>query len=134
MKYLVPIDGSENSLNAVKYAVELAKRVDADITLQYIIVFEPFLMSVPSVVESEGVPKAEKALAEAKSLCEGINVETITDRGASAADKIIDVAEDGNYDAIIIGSQGVSNLKRFAMGSVSTRVAQHSPCTVILVR
>ena len=51
-----------------------------------------------------------------------------------AGDKIIDIAEGGKYDTIVMGSQGLSNLKRFLLGSVSTRVSQYAPCTVVLVR
>ena len=96
--------------------------------------FEPFLLDAPRVVEKEGMPKAEAALAKAENLCQGLEVEKLIDKGSSAADKIIDVAEQNNYDTIVMGSQGMSALKRFAMGSVSTRVSQNAPCTVILVR
>ena len=74
--------------------------------------------------------EAEKKLAAYT----GIGVRKVIEHGSSAADKIVDLAETGKHDAIVMGSQGLSNLKRFLMGSVSTRVSQYAPCTVILVR
>lgn len=137
MKFLVPIDGSQNSLNAVSYAAMLADKFeDSTITLVYVIMFEQYAMASPALVETIGVAKANDALAEAEKMLENhtIPYEKVIERGSSAADKIIEVAEKGEHNAIVMGSRGLSNLKRFLMGSVSTRVSQHAPCTVILVR
>lgn len=135
MKFLVPIDGSKNSLAAVEYAADLAKRYDdATLTLSYIIMYEPYFMDSPELIEKNGQEKAKAVIEEAAKLCGDIKVEKIIEHGSSAADKIVDIAEEGGYDAIVMGSRGLSNLKRFLMGSVSTRVTQYAPCTVVLVR
>ncbi len=89
MKILVPIDGSQNALNAVNQA-------KADIQLT-IILLEPTAMRAKSFEE-------------------------------------ISSEDSEKFDAIIIGSRGMSDLKRFFPGSVSTRVSQHAPCTVTLVK
>ena len=139
MKILVPIDGSQNSLKAVEHAAMLAEKLDdVTVTLSYVIMYEQYVMASPALIETVGITKANEALAvaeeELKKYNTSIVVDKIVERGSSAADKIIELAEAGKYDMIVMGSRGLSNLKRFLMGSVSTRVSQHSPCTVVLVR
>ena len=138
MKLLVPIDGSKHSLKAVNYAATMAEKFgDSTITLAYVIMYEPYFMDSPELIEKNGQSKAEMVLGEAEkeiAKYSGIRVEKIVEHGSSAGDKIIDIAEGGKYDTIVMGSQGLSNLKRFLLGSVSTRVSQYAPCTVVLVR
>lgn len=138
MKILVPIDGSKNSLEAVSYAVEMAEKYgNSQVTLVYVIMYETYFMDSPTMVESKGEEKAGEAFDEALDMASKISdveIETLIKKGSSAADNIIDVADEGKYDVIVMGSQGISNLKRFLMGSVSTRVSQYAPCTVVLVR
>ena len=50
------------------------------------------------------------------------------------ADAIIDAAEQGGYDLIIVGSRGLNAVARFLTGSVSSRVVAHAPCSVLVVR
>ncbi len=51
-----------------------------------------------------------------------------------AADRIVEVAEEGDYDLIVIGSRGLSPLGRFLLGSVSDRVVHHAHCSVTVVK
>ena len=138
MKYLVPIDGSKQSMAAVEYAAKLAEKFEGStITLAYVIMYEPYFMDSPELIEKNGQAKASVVLDEAEKMLasySGIGVRKVIEHGSSAADKIAELAETGKHDAIVMGSQGLSNLKRFLMGSVSTRVSQYAPCTVVLVR
>lgn len=135
MKFLVPIDGSEHSTKAVEYVVNKAAYYEgSQIKLLFVIMFEPFFMDAPNAVRAEGKEKAEAALNAAKEICSGLNVECEIKEGSSAADVIIETAEQDGVDEIVMGSKGISNLKKFMMGSVSTRVAEHAECTVVLVR
>ena len=98
---------------------------------------EKEIAKINKQIEKNGQAKATVVLEEAEkklAAYEGIGVRKVIEHGSSAADKIVDLAETGKHDAIVMGSQGLSNLKRFLMGSVSTRVSQYAPCTVILVR
>ena len=135
MKYLVPIDGSELSKKSVKYVADKAAKYEgSEVILLFVIMFEPFLMYAPDTIRAEGKAKAEKVLAELQPMCEGVTVKSLVEEGSSAADVILNVAEQEGVDEIVMGSKGISNLKKFAMGSVSSRVAEHAECTVVLVR
>jgi nucleotide-binding universal stress UspA family protein len=50
------------------------------------------------------------------------------------AETIINVAEKGKYDLIIVGKRGLSTVKRFFLGSVSDDVSHHAKCSVLIVR
>jgi len=47
---------------------------------------------------------------------------------------ICDVAADGDFDLVVVGSHGHGVLKRLLIGSVSNHVLQHAPCPVLVVR
>lgn len=138
MKILVPIDGSDNALLAVKYAGNMANlQPDVHITLMYVITFEPYSMGDASFIEKSCRSEAEEALAHAEEVLDSVSPtkpDHYIGRGFSAADQILEVAESEKFDTIVMGSRGLSDLKRFFIGSVSTRVSQHAPCTVILVK
>lgn len=59
--------------------------------------------------------------------------ETILDI-SSAADSIVNHAENKNVDLIVIGTKGRTGLKRFLIGSVSGGVVAHAKCSVLVVR
>ena len=50
------------------------------------------------------------------------------------ATMIVDEAEHEGADVIVMGTRGLNTAKRWLMGSVSSRVVQHAPCNVLVVR
>lgn len=139
MKVLVPIDGSQNALKAAEHAGHLAAlEKDMQLTLLYVITFEPKSSREASYTET-AIPNEAQAILHAAAdtihaEAPGISIEEKVIRGFSAADVILDCAELEKFDQIIMGTRGLSNVQRFLLGSVSTRVSQHSPCTVTLVK
>lgn len=53
-------------------------------------------------------------------------------RSGTPYEEIILQAEKGKYDFILIGHRGMSNVKRFFIGSVAAKVVRHSPCSVLV--
>ena len=51
-----------------------------------------------------------------------------------AGEEIIKVAEKTRADLIVVGSRGLSQLKRVVLGSVSQKVVRYAPCSVLIVR
>ena len=127
-KILVAIDGSESAEKALKYAVQLAKKHKAKVTL--LNVQESKLFSLkPKVIKEVG----ERVLSEAVAKVKGSNVSTQLEFG-NPAETIIEVAEKKNHDLIVVGSRGLSSVKRFLLGSVSDDVSHHAKCSVLIVR
>ena len=72
-----------------------------------------------------------KAEEKAKKLT-SLNVFTRLERG-NPDEVIIETAKDGNFDMIVVGSRGLGR-RDFALGSVSSRVAENAPCPVLIVK
>jgi len=51
-----------------------------------------------------------------------------------AAEEIIKAAYRFRADLIVMGSRGLTGVKRTLLGSVSSRVTRHAPCSVLVVR
>jgi len=50
------------------------------------------------------------------------------------AEQLLTFAERKKCDLIVVGSRGVTGLRKFFLGSVSNKVACHAPCSVLVVR
>lgn len=50
------------------------------------------------------------------------------------AEAIVNYAQQHGVDLIVMGHRGMSNLRRFLVGSVADRVVDHAPCMVLVVR
>ena len=72
--------------------------------------------------------------AEAQARAAGVTeVETYA-RVGSAADAILDVAEEQGCDLVVVGNKGMTGATRFLLGSVPNKVSHHAPCSVLIVR
>jgi len=63
----------------------------------------------------------------------GFTAEAVCQLG-KPAEVIMKVASKHHADLIVMGAKGLGAIARFLLGSVSTRVVQHSPCSVLVVR
>jgi nucleotide-binding universal stress UspA family protein len=67
------------------------------------------------------------------ALSKGVDVETHAREG-HPAEVIIDVAKQVQADLIVVGSRGLTGIQRYLLGSVSSKVSEHAPCNVMIVR
>ena len=135
MKILVAYDGSESAHRALDQAAELAQSNGADVCV--VSVAEPLpqfgragAMLVPEE-EQERIHEladAKKALTE-----KGVSAKVVERKGDAAA-MIIEEAEKEGTDMIVMGTRGLNSAQRWLVGSVSSRVVQHAPCNVLVVR
>ena len=63
----------------------------------------------------------------------GVKVEPVFLRGIPA-EEILDYAEENDIDLIVMGTQGLTGVKRFLIGSVAENVLRHSKVPVMIVR
>ncbi len=138
-KILVPIDGSTHSLEAARHALNIAKLNNAKVTLLHVAVIPQFPRYFTSLERYEEDIRSEvrrwfdaiKDFEEAK----GVEIEEIINTSAlSIVEGIIHVAEEGNFDLIIISPRGKSMLKRLLLGSVTLGVVTYATCPVLVVR
>lgn len=127
-KILVGIDGSENAKKALEHAIQLAKKCKAEITLLNVEETKIFGLK-PKVAKEIG----ENILSGATAKVKEVEFNTQLEFG-NPAETIIEVAEKGNYDIIVVGSRGLSSVKRFFLGSVSDDISHHAKRSVLIVR
>ena len=63
----------------------------------------------------------------------GANAETRATKG-SPAESLISIAEDEDFDLIVVGSVGMTGAKRFKLGNVPHRISHHAPTDVLILR
>ncbi len=142
MKILVPVDGSQNSMEAVKVALKYAKATKTDI---YLMTVTPFISGLDLEISAGAMDslnesmksRGEEVLKKAQDILttEGVSAKTILSSSISAADDIVSFAEKEKVDLIIIGSRGLGGkATRFIMGSVASKVVGHAPCNVYVVK
>jgi len=142
MKILVPVDGSQNSMEAVKVASQYAKTAKADV---YLMTVSPFISGLDLEISAGAMEslnasmksRGEEVLSKAQAIltAEGISVKTILSSSISAADEIVGFAEKEKVDLIVIGSRGLGGkATRFIMGSVASKVFSHAPCNLYVVK
>ena len=139
-KILVAVDGSDSSKNAFRQACRITREDKSWLTV--ITVITPIslyheeleTLSAKEIISKKLKEEGERILAEIKKIAdeEGVSIKTILEEG-SPSDTIIDVAEKGNYDLIVIGRRGMTRLERALIGSVTARVIGSSPIDVLVV-
>lgn len=135
LKILVPIDGSEYSFKALLHACELAKVLNSKILIIY--VAEKLLPINLDKNEYSKILKkfGQKTLEKAKkiSMNKGIEPKIIQTEG-NIADEIIKCAKKEKCNLIIVGQKGFGKTLRFFLGSVSNKLANKSPCSILIVK
>lgn len=116
-------DGSETSEQAARFATYLLKAPGHQVTLF-------------GTIENEreaGAIKHSLDLMYARLRPTRSEVAIQLARG-HAAEEILNEAEAGDYDLVVIGARGRRGLTRFLIGSTSSRVVQYAPCSVLVVK
>ena len=78
-------------------------------------------------------PKAILAEAEEIARLRGVTIRTRWAPGRPA-ETVARIAREEGADAIYVGSRGKDDVENLLVGSVSTRLVQIAPCTVVVVR
>lgn len=134
MKVLIPIDGSEQSLNTIKAAACFINKKNTRLYLLTVRV--PIAAEVPwALMEDEEAVLKILSAAKLQAQAMGFKVakaeHTTFHEPASA---ICEYADEIQVDLIVMGSHGYQGLAKFLMGSVSERVFKEAKQPVIIVR
>jgi nucleotide-binding universal stress UspA family protein len=126
-RIVVALDGSAASRKALHF---LLKQCRPDARIELILVHVMPKLKYPEVKEvgKRLMGRDAKLLGAA-----GYGV-TQAPRLGRPADEIMAVARQHQADLILCGAKGLGAVGRMLLGSVSTKLAQHSPCSVLVVR
>jgi nucleotide-binding universal stress UspA family protein len=139
MRTLIAFDGSEHALRAIDFVCRhphvLGDR--ARVTVVFVAPQSP--LRVVAALGAEGsapLPaEAERTAQPALEKLRQAGIEaTLSDLTGDAGLEICELARDGGYDLIVIGSHGRGLLKRAVLGSVVERVLAHCNVPALIVR
>src|SRR5262245_20477021 len=136
---LVPIDFSEPSKKALRYALPFAEQFGAKITLLHVV--EPIAMPdfayFPMAIENKAVAdtceRNLELLCKQNALDPNLIEKTLVRHGKPFRE-ICEAARGLKVDLIIIATHGYTGLNHALLGSTAERVVRHAPCPVLVVR
>ena len=137
-KILIANDGSEGARHALKVAIDLAKKYNAELY---------------SISVEEGVPHYAATIGEVEEFRKEANdfFKKVNDEAGEIAEKegielhakvipghevetIINYAKEGKFDLLVIGFMGHSKIFGRVWGSTSQNITKLAPCTVVVVK
>ncbi|HHE32434.1 MAG TPA: universal stress protein [Chlorobaculum parvum] len=129
-RILCPTDYSDASDKALRYAVELARRVDAHVRFLHIREKDGYAPSASDDEASMPESFSQMLMSEIKN---GLQAD-VKDTGGEPKEVIISQAEQWGADLIVMGSHGRSGLMRLMMGSVAEAVYRSASIPVLLIK
>ena len=133
-RVLVPSDFSERAEPALKYAVDLANRFDAEIVGCHVIelpmVIIPLHEEEPvDVVASNAREKLESLLRAAGAKKFRVLIEQ-----GNPTRQLVRIAANEDIDLVVVSTHGRSGLSHMLMGSTAENLVRLTPCPVLVVR
>jgi nucleotide-binding universal stress UspA family protein len=156
-RILFVTDGSEHSKNAIKHLRQCPIPEDANVTILHVLPPEmtpdmllrswPYgIDSLPPVFTKEVEQGLIARSVEEKELGEellkgtqeeftnlDIKGKTVLLQG-DAATEILNFADENQIDLIIAGSRGLSQMRSWLLGSVSSKLTHYAKCSILIVR
>jgi len=142
-RILVAVDGSKSAMDAVDYAIDMAKKFNAQLTtltVSHISLSSYGFASLPDAIKQSKEKHAleskqwfDKVSQNAKQNDVQIKTELI-DSQMSVDGTIVEYAESHDIDLIILGTKGRSGIKKLLLGSVATAVVKYATCPVMVVK
>ncbi len=129
-RILLATDGSGSSDRAVQFLLKSIRPDHGPVPTEVLVTHVMPFLRYPEIKET-----AEALLhgAADKLAKAGYRAKEVYATG-HPADEILKVVEQQNPDLLVTGAKGLGAVARFFLGSVSTALVQHSPCSVLVVR
>lgn len=140
-RIVVPIDFSEYSKKAFRYAIDFAQTFGAEMILVYVV--EPVIYPADFSFGQVALPSMEREIQDRgleqlqaliqKEVPAGISARS-TIRTGKPFVEIIQVAKEEKADLIVIATHGHSGIEHVLFGSTAEKVVRKSPCPVLSIR
>lgn len=134
---LVPIDGSEFSINAAIVAASIADKYSGKLTL---------LHAVSKPLSKTSIAELEQEIAHFRAEGRQILADALAATGktedeveivlswGNPMEIIPEEVEDKGYNLIVMGSRGLNAIRGILMGSVSERISMSVKCPVLIIK
>lgn len=140
MKILLPVDGSDASLDAVRHALRL---IHAGLRASFVLanvqepatLYEVVVAHDAEVIENVSAAAGAHALEAAQALVRAAGVEFESEVGTGDPGHVlVEIGENYGCELVIMGARGVGALHATLLGSVSTSVLHASGVPVMIVK
>ncbi|SHK17303.1 universal stress protein [Desulforamulus aeronauticus] len=141
-KILLAVDGSENAKRAVDYVLKMTrKQEDLMITVIHIINSQKEITKLRNIsseiqdIKERVVKNGMEIIERHVSIFENNHIKVATKLlDGDPATKIVEYAKLGEYDHIVLGTRGLTDLQSIVLGSVSHKVLALSECPVTFIK
>lgn len=150
MRLLLATDGSRDAWHAVEFLQQLGFPPSSTLTVLHVIkkaVHQTTQLLADArlspeefekIAEERFGPRGREGAELVRATCRAFADRALACEPMLAfgheADEVLKAARRLRTDLIIVGSRGLTGLRRMLLGSVSHRVARHAPCSVLVVR
>ena len=150
-KILVAIDGSDHSMKAAEYAIDLARANKAQLIALTVLDITKIGYAASAFIASpmHGLDELEQKRKEAqewldkvarltsshqKDNDDDIQFKSQIEESMSVAGTIVEFAENQNIDLIVVGSRGRSGFTKLLLGSIASRIVTYASCPVLVIK
>ena len=133
-RIVIAVDGSEEARRAARRGLELARAVDATVTVLAVLEQKALRLTRRSTEKRRLRERGEAALADVEALAETLDQSvTTTLLEGKPAVRISEYAADEDADLVVVGRQGLTGLGRRLLGGVTEQVLHRSDVPVLVV-
>ncbi|HZW22704.1 universal stress protein [Noviherbaspirillum sp.] len=136
---LVPFDGSDSALRAVRHAARLAKLI-AGTQIELLHVLDPVLVGEHTVISTQDIRRiqdeeAARVLQPAREVLDAEGIPYMAHHRCGApAGEIAQQVYESKCDAVVMGTRGLGPIASIMIGSVATRVIHLVDVPVTLIK
>ena len=133
-KILVPFDNSPNSKRALSNAIVLARLSNGALSLVHVISYHNAMAKIIQPYKGKMISHVKKFMKDAKhsAFKEGILVNQHILYG-NPSEKILDLMKKRQFDLVVMGRRGTTELTGPSLGSVSNALVQSSKVPILVV-
>lgn len=134
---LLAVDGSENSLRAAEEAIKIASLCDK--CMIEVVAVVDFSQAKKEVLHSQGkedleLARRNKLLPIEEKLKLNNLAYVIKILRGEPGEVIVDYANEGKFELVVIGSRGLNAVQEMVLGSVSHKIVKRVKCPVLIVK
>lgn len=130
MRILVPIDGSDNSFRALRFAADLADRYPC--TLHVVHITDVRGESTDHILERAREILDEEGIEDQPEVVTDVRLENI--RYANRVGKdVLEIAREDDYDHIVMGHHGSGMVDRAILGSAAETIVRSGEVAVTVI-
>jgi nucleotide-binding universal stress UspA family protein len=138
-RILHPTDYSDNSMEALRLALDLAQQCNSQILLVHVVETlgpenvtfgEVAAQPQPEAYRQRLMTDFQRRVPDPGA---GVSLEYVLVEG-DAAEAIVRVTQERSCDLIVMSTHGRTGLRRLLMGSVAEQVIRHAPCPILITK